>query len=499
MTTSYAVPEAELRAPIRAGRAPADGEALVPIRGGLLASAVLVAVAAIALAVIGFTGSYRSVRELALGWGWGWFSYVFPVGIDVGIIGLIAADLFLCAIRTPAPILRWFAWTLTVATVTFNAASGWPADGNAGWDDLIEAAAHATMPGLVVVITEALRRAIARRARIADGREFEPLGLARWILAPYPTFAMWRRMHLWDVYTRAEALALERDRLTLRDELRDQYGRKWKKEASTAELRAMRDANRCLPIPAHLIANAVEPTANAAAAVTANGASADREHPAAVNVSANDANVTANGANGAVRTPAQVPANDMSTGQPAANGGFVDMQTVRTVGSQEREHPPYAEAVTSAQYGVDLGNSHRERSTVSAAAGSRTVVRSTVPAPYSPTGYEAGADRELVTANGAGLTAYGTANTVVHGARGGVNGVNGHHEHGVHGGPGEDRERSGGRYTEDRAGRRRLALDFLRAREAEQPPPSQAKFAEWVGVAPATVSKAMKEWREDSG
>jgi Protein of unknown function (DUF2637) len=80
-----------------------------------------------------------------------------------------------------------------VATVVFNAASGWPKNGDAGWGDIIEAAAHATMPGLVVVITEALRRAIARRARIVDGRAFEPLGMARWLLAPFQTFAMWRR------------------------------------------------------------------------------------------------------------------------------------------------------------------------------------------------------------------------------------------------------------------------------------------------------------------
>lgn len=490
MTTSYAVPEAEVRAPIAAGPAPADGEALVPIRGGLLAAAVLVATAATALAGIGFTGSYRSVRELALGWGWGWFSYVFPVGIDVGIIGLIAADLFLCAIRTPAPILRWFAWTLTVATITFNANSGWPTKGNAGWGDLIEAAGHATMPGLVVVITEALRRAIARRARIADGRQFEPLGMARWILAPLPTFAMWRRMHLWDVFTRAEALALERDRLTLRDELRKTHGRKWKRKASPPELRAMRDANRCLPIPAHLIANAVLPGANAVVAITANGAPADPGHPAI-------ANDTAYGANTAVRTPEKVSANDMSTGRPAANGGFVDMQTARTPEGQEHEHPAYADVATAASYGADLGDSHRERSGVSAATGPRTVVRSTVPAPYSPAGYEAGADRELVAANGAPLTAYGAANTVVNGARV-ANGVNGDHEHGVHRGPGEDRERFGDQYTADRPGRRRLALDFLRAKQTESLL-SQKKFAERVGVAPSTVSKAMNEWHEDNG
>ncbi|MGW9033948.1 hypothetical protein ACWGQ4_03305, partial [Streptomyces sp. NPDC055721] len=46
----------------------------------------------------------------------------------VGMVGfnlaVLAADLFLCAIRTPAPILRWFAWVLTIATIVFNAASG---------------------------------------------------------------------------------------------------------------------------------------------------------------------------------------------------------------------------------------------------------------------------------------------------------------------------------------------------------------------------------------
>jgi hypothetical protein len=240
--TTHAVPGAERRTPTSAGHTTTDGDALVPFRGGLLASAALVGLAALALAVIGFTGSYRSIRDLALGWGWGWFSYVFPVGIDVGIIGLIAADLFLCAIRTPAPILRWFAWVLTVATVVFNASSGWPPDGSAGWMDYVEAAAHATMHGLVVVITEALRRAIARRARIADGRQFEPLGIARWFLAPVPTFGVLRRMRLWDVYTRAEALRLERDRLTLRDELIEKYGRDWKKKARPVEKRAMRDA-----------------------------------------------------------------------------------------------------------------------------------------------------------------------------------------------------------------------------------------------------------------
>lgn len=486
--TTHAVPGAERRPPIPASSAAADGDVLVPIRGGLMAAAVVVASAATVLAVIGFTGSYRSVRQLALDWGWGWFAYVFPVGIDVGIIGLIAADLFLCAIRTPAPILRWFAWVLTVATVVFNASSGWPANGNAGWMDYVEAAAHATMPGLVVVITEALRRAIARRARIADGHEYEPLGLARWFLAPISTFGVWRRMRLWEVYTRSAALDLERDRLTLRDELREKYGRKWKDKARPFELRAMRDASRGLSIPAHLIANVDLPTANAAPALTANGAKADRE--ALV-----PGGRHANGANGGAYAEETGPANDMSTNPAATNSPLVDMETARTSWEPASERLPVAAAAPAPAISSDLRDSHRERATVPASAPSRAVVRSTVPAPYSPAGPAGEDGRELVGANAGALaanaSAYAEAPT--------VNGANGYREGDAGAIAGEGYEQPGERYTEDRAGRRRLAEDYLRAKDAEQPPPSQAKFAAAVGVAPATVSKAMKEWREDHG
>ncbi|MFD4555316.1 DUF2637 domain-containing protein [Streptomyces sp. NPDC058469] len=486
--TTHAVPGAERRSPIPASSAAADGDVLVPIRGGLMAAAVVVASAATVLAVIGFTGSYRSVRQLALDWGWGWFAYVFPVGIDVGIIGLIAADLFLCAIRTPAPILRWFAWVLTVATVVFNASSGWPANGNAGWMDYVEAAAHATMPGLVVVITEALRRAIARRARIADGHEYEPLGIARWVLAPISTFGVWRRMRLWEVYTRSAALDLERDRLTLRDELRERHGRKWRKKARPFELRAMRDASRGLSIPAHLIANVDLPTANAAPALTANGVNADREALA-------PGDRPANGANDGAYAEGTGPANDMSTNPAAANGPLVDMATARTSWEPASERLPVAAADPAPAIGSDLRDSHRERATVPAAAPSRAVVRSTVPAPYSPAGPAAEGDRELVGANAGALA----ANTSAYAAVPTVNGANGYREGAAGVTAGEGYEQPAERYTEDRAGRRRLAEDYLRAKDAEQPPPSQAKFAERVGVAPATVSKAMKEWREDHG
>lgn len=118
-----------------------------------------------------------------------------------------------------------------------------------------------------------------------------------------------------------------------------------------------------------------------------------------------------------------------------------------------------------------------------------------MPAPYSPAGPAVEGDRELVGANAGAFT----ANTSAYAAAPTVNGANGYREGDANGTAGEGPERPAERYTEDRAGRRRLAEDYLRAKDAEQPPPSQAKFAATVGVAPATVSKAMKEWREDHG
>ncbi|MEU5164305.1 DUF2637 domain-containing protein [Streptomyces sp. NPDC020875] len=585
--TTHAVPAAAR--PIAARRDRADGDALVPIRGGLLFSAVVVVLLAVALAVIGFTGSYRSVRDLALSWGWGWFAYVFPIGIDLGIIGLFAADLFLCAIRTPVPVLRLFAWVLTAATIVFNAFSGWPTDGSAGWMDYVEAAAHATMPGLVVVITDALRRAIARRARIADGRQFEPLGFARWWLAPFATFGVWRRMRLWDVYTRSDALELERDRLTLHDELREKYGKDWKRKARAGELRAMRDAGRGLPIPAHLIANAANEVPPAANGVRANGANgglptanadaADRERSALVQGTAKDAKganggangVRANAANGGLPTAstgaadrersalvqgtanaaddganarAASSANDALHGPAAANGPGADTATARTVPGPGRGRTPFTLAATPPQGDSDLREWNRERVVSPAVVSLRTVVSSTVPAAYGAKG-AAGDDRERDGANAAALTAnasayeggaaanganghregsanaanvppyagepaaYGangyregsanaaalTANASAYGGGAAAYGANAYREGPANdGGPGP----SGEGYTEDRAGRRRLAEDFLRAKESEQPPRSQARFAATVGVAPATLSKAMREWREDN-
>ncbi|MGW5353429.1 DUF2637 domain-containing protein, partial [Streptomyces sp. NPDC004031] len=55
----------------------------------------VVASGAVLIAGIGFAGSYAAVRSLALDKGFGWFANVFPIGVDAGIVVLLALDLLL--------------------------------------------------------------------------------------------------------------------------------------------------------------------------------------------------------------------------------------------------------------------------------------------------------------------------------------------------------------------------------------------------------------------
>ncbi|WP_322974017.1 hypothetical protein [Actinacidiphila oryziradicis] len=50
-------------------------------------------------------------------------------------------------------------------------------------------------------------------------------------LAPLETFALWRRMTLWEITSYADALARERDRQLARAELRERHGRGWRRKA----------------------------------------------------------------------------------------------------------------------------------------------------------------------------------------------------------------------------------------------------------------------------
>ncbi|MET9396115.1 DUF2637 domain-containing protein [Kitasatospora sp. NPDC002965] len=177
--------------------------------GGIAAGALLIA-------AIGLGGSYLAVRDVASDQGMGDFANVFPIGIDAGIIILLALDLLLTWLRIPFPLLRPTAWLLTVATIAFNAAASWPNPLGVGM--------HAAIPVLFVIISEAGRHAIARLARLSSDRSIEKIRTMRWVLAPVQTWRLWRRMQLWEIRSLDEAIHGEQARLTYKVLVRRRRG-----------------------------------------------------------------------------------------------------------------------------------------------------------------------------------------------------------------------------------------------------------------------------------
>ncbi|MEV5567659.1 DUF2637 domain-containing protein [Streptomyces sp. NPDC052196] len=176
---------------------------------------------------IGFAASYTALRTLAAVHG---FEPVVvpwvPIGVDAGIILLLAADLFMAHRKQPWPVLRLAAHALTLATIYFNASS-------VKHGDVVGAAMHAVMPLLFVGVVEAARRAVIKAAQVERP---DTVPLYRWILSPWKSWAMFRRMRLWDIRSYATALALEQERTLYRAMLERKYGKGWRKAAGAEAL-----------------------------------------------------------------------------------------------------------------------------------------------------------------------------------------------------------------------------------------------------------------------
>ncbi|WP_306324153.1 MULTISPECIES: DUF2637 domain-containing protein [unclassified Streptomyces] len=200
----------------------------------------VVGAGAVVIAAIGFAGSYSAVRELALRKGFGDFSYVFPIGIDAGICVLLALDLLLTWLRIPFPLLRQTAWLLTAATIAFNGAAAWP--------DPLGVGMHAVIPVLFVVAVEAARHAIGRIADITADKHMEGVRITRWLLAPLPTFLLWRRMKLWELRSYDATIKLEQQRLVYQARLRAKFGRGWRRKAPVESLMPLRLARYGVPL-----------------------------------------------------------------------------------------------------------------------------------------------------------------------------------------------------------------------------------------------------------
>lgn len=196
---------------------------------GLVALALL---GGIAIAGIGFVGSYTAVTALARSKGFGDFSRVFTLGIDIGIGVFLAIDLLLTWLRMPYPVLRYGAWLLTAATIVFNASVLWP--------DPLGAAMHGVIPLLFIVAVEAARHAVGRIAQIVADKHIEGPPVSRWILNPFGTFILWRRQRMWGIRSWEKVVDLELERRIYRAQLRKEHGRGWRRKADADQILVLR-------------------------------------------------------------------------------------------------------------------------------------------------------------------------------------------------------------------------------------------------------------------
>ncbi|WP_309237797.1 DUF2637 domain-containing protein [Streptomyces albidus (ex Kaewkla and Franco 2022)] len=220
----------------------------------------VVIIGAVTIAAIGFAGSFAAVRDLAEKKGFGAFAPFFPIGIDAGIVVLLALDLLLTWIRIPFPLLRQTAWLLTAATIAFNGAAAWP--------DALGVGMHAVIPVLFVVSVEAARHAIGRIADITADKHMEGVRLSRWLLAFPSTFRLWRRMKLWELRSYDEVIRMEQDRLVYEARLQARFGRNWRRRAPVESLMPLKLARYGVPLsetgPQGLAAAGIKAPATAA-------------------------------------------------------------------------------------------------------------------------------------------------------------------------------------------------------------------------------------------
>ena len=186
----------------------------------------LIGTSVLALALTGMYVSFRTVYAYVLPYFHG-TAWAVPSGVDLAILVFSAADLMLMYWDIPMPGLRLVPWAFTAATIALNWQSGGP---------LPIRIAHAAMPSLWVVFCEYARHVIRHRVGLVAGTRMEKIRKSRWMLAPWSTARMWRRMILWEITNYRAGLDMEADRLTRRALLELEYGRRWRRKAPATKL-----------------------------------------------------------------------------------------------------------------------------------------------------------------------------------------------------------------------------------------------------------------------
>ncbi|MGW2519795.1 DUF2637 domain-containing protein [Streptomyces sp. NPDC001617] len=202
-----------------------DRPIVPPLTQPEMGLAGLGALAAAGVGALGLIASFDAVSTAAARWGFG-EPWMLPVGIDVAIPVFTVANLLLIRMDMALAWVRFVPWALTLVTCGLNVAAG---------HSLWAKVAHGTMPLLWVVFSEIGAHVYAVRIGAATGRRMEKVRFSRWMLAPLSTFALWRRMTLWEITSYSEALKRERERQLARARLRERHGRRWRAKTPRPE------------------------------------------------------------------------------------------------------------------------------------------------------------------------------------------------------------------------------------------------------------------------
>ncbi|HEV2343459.1 MAG TPA: DUF2637 domain-containing protein [Actinocrinis sp.] len=197
-----------------------DTDTAEPLGGGWLTVTVVIGVMAALIALGGMTLSFRSVRdEMVPAFGARWAALV-PLVTDLTVFVFSGVDLVLTRLKMSHPLARWTVYGATAGTVWLNYSAG---GGTAG------RVAHVLMPSIWVMFVELMRHVVRYQAHLAGGTIREPIPSARWLVSPWPTLKLWRRMVLWRQHSYRTALAMERTRLGAIAVARQMHGWRWRK------------------------------------------------------------------------------------------------------------------------------------------------------------------------------------------------------------------------------------------------------------------------------
>lgn len=225
-------------------------EPLLTRTHGLIFAGIFVGCIAVFLVVLSAFLSYSSVRDAVRPY-LGANAWAIPVIVDIAIPGFTAVDLWMAAMRSRTRWMRFIPWGFNLVTLYLNTAT------ETTW---VGRVAHAAPPIMIIAFTEAIASLIKAKAKLELGAppKDDRITLVHLALSPVSTALLWRRMHLRNVSTYAEAIERDDDRALVKARFRDEYGLWWRLTAPR-EQRVLFKRGKLRPVDVNVEVQAARP------------------------------------------------------------------------------------------------------------------------------------------------------------------------------------------------------------------------------------------------